>query len=146
MWFCLRYLLLPIKIAAGRHRCLGLRPLQDDTKIRFMVSQRDRFIQEGLVFNDPTRLYPARGTDNRLGGGIVKPHRELIGGKPAKNDRMNSPQTGTGEHGDYGFGHHRHIHNDPISFADTARRQNTREGGDGGDDKTAKLMNELLGL
>ena len=124
------HLCLPIEIAAGGHGSACLGTLENNAEIRLVARQCNRLIQQRFVFHHPPRLDPAGCTDDCLGGRIIESHRKFVGGKPTEDDRVDSAQAGTGEHGDNGLGHHRHIHDDPISFTDTACRQNPCKGRD----------------
>ncbi len=124
------HLCLPVKIAAGGHRGACLGTLEHNTEIRLVIRQRNRLIQQRFVLHHPARFDSAGCTDNRLGSGIIESHRKLVGSKTTKDDRVHSAQAGTGKHGDNGLRHHRHIHDNPISFTDTACCQNPCKGRD----------------
>ena len=95
-----------------------------------MLSQRDGFIQQRLVFHNPTGLDAARCTDNRFGRRIIEPHRKLVRCKATEHNRVDCPEPGTGKHCDHCFGNHRHINNDPVALTDAASGQHARKGRD----------------
>ncbi len=49
----------PIAITALDHRRRKLRPLQDQASLRLVPGERDRFVEQRLVGDDPPGLEPA---------------------------------------------------------------------------------------
>ena len=108
----------PLLVAAGRHRGVGLRPLQDEAALRLVTRDLDRLVEQRLVGDDAVRLQAAGGGENRLRGGVVDAGRQFLGGEAAEHDRVYRANAGAGQHADGGLGDHRHVENDPVAFFD----------------------------
>src|SRR5215475_9352795 len=48
-----------------------------------------------------------------------------MGGKTSEDHRMNRPNPSTGQHGNDGFWHHRHIDDDPVAFLNSLPHQHS---------------------
>src|SRR5262249_40955793 len=48
-----------------------------------------------------------------------------MGGKTSEDHRVNRPNPGTGQHGNDGFWHHRHIDDDPVAFLNSLAHQHS---------------------
>ena len=108
---------LPVVIAAGNHVRWRLRPLQDQARIGLMRSERDRLVEQRLVFDDAAAgLDPAARGEDRLRLGVVDAGRKLARGEAAEHHRMHGTDAGAGEHADHRFRHHRHVEDDAVAL------------------------------
>src|SRR3546814_12913657 len=64
--------LLPIVIAAGGHRRLSLRTLQDEAEVRLVARHADGGVEQRLVGHHARRLQAAGGREHRLGLRVVE--------------------------------------------------------------------------
>ena len=64
---------------------------------------------------------------NNLQLGIVDAVRKRIRAEPAEHDRMNRADARAAEHGDGGFGNHRHVNRHAVAFFDAERFQHVRK-------------------
>ena len=83
-----------------------------------MRCERDRQVEQGLVFDDPAGLDAAARGEDDLRLGVVDAGRELLGGEAAEHHRMHRADAGAGEHGDDRLRDHRHVDQHPVAHAD----------------------------
>ena len=117
----LRLQLLPVIVAAGEHRGLAHRPLQDHAGLGLRAGFRDRGVEQRLVRDDPVDLDAAGRRYDRDRLCIVDAGRQLVRGKPPEHDRMNGADAGAGEHRDCSLRHHRHVDEHPVAGLDPER-------------------------
>ena len=117
-------------IAAGHQLGPALVALMDDAEFRLVPRLGDGAVEERLVMHDAARLQPAGGRQDGLGLGVVDARRQLVGGKAAEHHRMDGAQARAGQHGDGGFGDHRHVDDHPVALAHALVAQHRGEGGD----------------
>jgi hypothetical protein len=110
--------LVPVEVPAGNERLALHRTLVDDAMLGFVLRLRDGRIEELLVGHDPPRLDAARRRDDDLRLGVVDATGELVRSKAAEDHRVNGPEPCHREHGDHGFGDHRHVDDDPVTLRD----------------------------
>ncbi len=122
--------LLPVDIAPGDHARVGHRALQDDRVRRLVVGDLDRLVEERLIGDDPRHLDTAGGADDHFRLGIVDAGGQLVRREATEDHRMDGAQARAGQHRNRRFRHHRHINDDPITLADTLRRQHARKARD----------------
>ena len=119
--------LRPVVVAPGNQRRLHLRPLQDEARLWFVDGERDRLVEQRLVFDHAAGLEPAARGQDHLRLGVVDADRELFRGKPAKHDGVYRADACASEHCDHRFRHHRHVENDAVAFDDAEITQDRNE-------------------
>ncbi len=122
-----RHLIREIEVAAFDEFARLLRPLQDQAALDLMRGDSDGAVQQRLVRHDPPRLEAAGRGDDDFRLGVVDAGRQFPRRKAAEHDGMNRPQPCAGEHRKNRFGHHRHIDDDAIAFADALVLQHRRQ-------------------
>ena len=115
----------PVVIAAGDQRSFGLRALQDQARVRLVLRQRDRLVEQRFVMNDPARLEPAACGEDHLRRGVIDPGGKFARGETAEHHRMNRADAGAGEHRNHRLGHHRHVENDAVTLCDAEVAQHS---------------------
>jgi hypothetical protein len=85
------------------------------------------FIHQMLVGHRLAAAHTGVGRDHDLGLGVVDAHRQVVGREPAEHHRVNRTDPGAGQHGDGGFGDHRHVNDDPVALTHAQRLQYRRE-------------------
>ena len=113
--------LVPVDVAALDHRRLGHRALHHDRDPGLVIREIDGGVQERLIFDDPARLYAARGGDDADRTGVVDTGGKLGGGEAAENHRVHRPDAGAGKHGNDRFRYHRHVDQHGIALSDAER-------------------------
>ena len=108
----------PVAVSSLVHVRLDLRALIEDAGRRLVPGERDREIEQRLVFDDPARLDAAARGQNDLRLGVVDAGRELLGGEAAEHHRMHGADARAGEHGDDRLGNHRHVDQHPVARRD----------------------------
>ena len=83
-----------------------------------MLGERDRKIEQRLIFDDPARLDAAARGQNDLRLGVVDAGRKLLRGETAEHHRMHRADARASEHRDDRLGNHRHIDQHPIARRD----------------------------
>ncbi len=101
----------------GQRGAFGL-ALQDQAGIRLVRRQRDRRVEQRLVFHHPPRLEPARGGDNHLRLGIGDARGKLGRREAAEHHGMDRAQPRAGQHRDRRLRHHRQVDHHPVAASD----------------------------
>ena len=86
----------PIDIAPLGQFGLRLRALQNNAAVGLVFGQVDGAVQQRHVFDDAVDLDAAGRGDDQFGLGVVNAYRQLVGRKPAENDRMDGANAGAG--------------------------------------------------
>jgi len=92
-----------------------------------VLRPRERGVHARLVLDHTAGLETAARRDQERGAGVVDPHRELVRREAAEDDHVHGAQPRAGEHGDYGFGHHRQVDDDAVALADPQVAERPRE-------------------
>ncbi len=121
---------MPIVISSLAQRRLRLGALQHHHGVRFVGGEVERAVQERLVLDDPARLDTTRRREDHSRPGIVDAGRQFLCGKATEDHRVNGPDPGTCQHRDDRFGDHRHVDDDPVTFADPEIAQGPGHAGD----------------
>lgn len=59
--------------------------------------------------------------------GVIDAHRQLFGSKAAKDQAVRRADAGARQHGKHGLGHHRHVDDHQVAFANPVLHQNAGE-------------------
>ena len=113
----------PVDVAAGCQFRLGFRALKDDAMLGLVRRDVDGAVQQRHVFDDPADLDPAGGRYHDLGLGVVNADRQFVRREPAEDHGMNRADARARQHGDGGFGYHRHVDDDPVALLHPGRLQ-----------------------
>ncbi len=73
---------------------------------------------------------PQDADTTTLGGGVVDPQRQLVGGEPAEHHRVDGAEPRAGQHRHDGLGDHRHVDHHPVAGAHPQVAQHPGETGD----------------
>src|SRR5262249_18844716 len=119
--------LRPVGVGAGTERGLLLRALQDEAGVGLVAGERDRLVEQRLVFDDAADLEAAARRQDELRLGVVDAGRELVRGEAAEHDRVYRADARASEHGDHRFRHHGHIEDEAIARRDAEIAQDRRE-------------------
>ena len=119
--------LRPVVVAAGNERGLLLRALQDETSVGLVAGERDRLVEQRLVFDDAADLEAAARRQDQLRLGIVDAGRELVRREAAEHHRVHRADARASEHGNHRFRHHRHVEDDAIALLDAEIAQDRGE-------------------
>ena len=101
--------------------------LQDQAGIRLVRRQRDRGVEQGLVFHHAARLQAAGRRDDHLRLGVGDAGGQFGRGEAAEHDGMDRAQPGAGEHGDRRLRHHRHVDHHAVALGHAERGQRAGE-------------------
>ena len=92
-----------------------------------MAGERDRLVEQRLVFDDAADLEAAARRQDELRLGVVDAGRELVRGEAAEHHRVHRADARASEHGDHRFRHHGHIEDDAIALRDAEIAQDRGE-------------------
>ncbi len=106
----------PAEVTSWLKLCSYTVTLKNDAFFRFVIRLLYSIIDQRFVGQGFFALNGARGNNDCLGLCMVNADGKFMGCKSAKDDRVYSAEPGTGQHGDSGFGDHRHIDNDRVTF------------------------------
>jgi len=110
-------LLVPPDIDARLHRDLVAAAAQHDDPLDFPVFG-DRLVHSGFERHHTAAPPPAIGGDDGDRPGILQAVIDRLAGKATEHHRVDRTDPRAGEHGDGGFGNHRHINDHAISGLD----------------------------
>ena len=80
-----------------------------------MPGERDREVEQRLVFDDPPGSTPQLADRIDLRLRVVDAGRELLGGEAAEHHRMHGADARAGQHGDDRLRDHRHVDQHPVA-------------------------------
>ncbi len=97
-----------------------------------MDGQRDRFVEQILVRDSLAAAHAGVGGDDEFRRCVVDPRGQRPGSEAAEHDGMDRADPRAREHGKQGFGNHRHVDEDAVSFADAQALHDCRHANDFG--------------
>jgi hypothetical protein len=101
--------------------------IDDDHLRRRELRQANRLVDQVLVGDRLAAAHPGVGRHHHLGLGVVDARREARCGKAAEHHRVHRADARAGQHGEGGFGDHRHVDEHPVAATDALRQENRRE-------------------
>src|SRR5512143_4256984 len=104
--------MFPIKVTLLDKGCFHKVPLEDDAFLWFMFGKLNGLVQHGLVLEDTSSLHCPGCREYNLWLRIIDTDSQFVGSKAPEHHRMDSSQTGTGEHAYHCLGNHGHVDND----------------------------------
>ena len=87
-----------VVVAVGGEFGAGGVSLEDQAGVGLVRGERDRGVQQRLVFHHAAWLEAAGGGDDDLGLGVGDAGREFGGGETAEDDRVDGAEAGGGQH------------------------------------------------
>ncbi len=95
----------------------------------FGAGQGEGFADSGQVLDPARGLDAAGGRDHCRGRGVADAGCQLPGGEATEDDGVHSSQPGSRQHGDRGFGDHRHVDDHAVAGTYAVAAQHTGEPG-----------------
>jgi hypothetical protein len=94
------------------------------------ILERERIVHVLLEGHNGAAPETAVGGNDQLGLGILDAVRDGLRAEAAEDDRMHGADTGAGEHGNGGLGHHRQVDEDAVARVDAVALEDIGEPAD----------------
>ena len=104
-----------------------LSPEPQEPRFGFVFRKEERVVDERLVVECSLWLEATRSRNDHLAPRILNALRKFLCCKATKDDRVNSTNTRTGEHGECRLGYHWHVNDDDIALLYAFMLQDSRE-------------------
>ncbi len=122
-----RHCLGEILIPAGHEVGPQHRPLQDQATLRLVRAERDGFVEERLVGDEPPWLDAARRADHGARPCVLDALGKFRGGEAPEHDGVDGAYPRAGEHRHRRLGHHGHVDHHAVAFTHAQPGEGARE-------------------
>ena len=91
----------------------------------FTDGDLNSLIEQRFVGHNSVHFDATGSRDDQLGLCIIDATGQFMSGKTSEDHRVDHPNSGTGQHGNDGFRHHRHVDDDPVAFLNPLANQHS---------------------